>query len=68
MQIEFFYKASGEVIPKAHWTNNSPYLYIDNDGEVFMDNGDSYESQSASIGFNDFVEYRHDIGWRVVGQ
>lgn len=56
-QIEFFEKESGEV------RTNHEYFVLN--GEVWRDNYNSYESQPAVIGFENFVVRVPEIGWRI---
>ena len=57
--IEFFNRITGASIkPAGHFVM---------DNVVWRDNFESYESQSAAVGFDDFVVECPDIGWRVVG-
>ena len=61
MIIIFFNKETNQEIP---WQDSWMY-YIDQNGRVIQDNQNTYESQSAVIGFEDFVKNRPDIGWRI---
>lgn len=61
MKIEFYVKATGEVVPGDNW-----FFVMNN--EVYSDNGQTCESQCAVVGFDTFIRRRPDIGWRVTGQ
>ena len=62
MLVEYYYKSTMELVEKEYAKN---YLFV-MDGEVFEDNGKSYESQPSSICFDDFTVEKKDIGWRIV--
>ena len=59
MEIIFYKKDTGEEI-----TDTDDYFFIMNN-EVYSDNGSIYESQAEAIGFEDCIESRTDLGWRV---
>ncbi len=60
MKIEFYMKDTGEVLEK---TDDDYFVMND---EVWRDNGRSCESQEASVGFDDFITHKPNVGWRVV--
>lgn len=60
MKLEFYNLESGEP-----YSVDGNYFFVDAWGEVYCDNGESYESQSATIDFEAFVTLRADVGWRV---
>lgn len=61
MNIEFYDINTGEVVD-----NKYDMFFVRGNGEVWADNGNYWESQSASIGFEDCVVRCPNIGWRVV--
>ena len=58
MKIEFYNKETGEVVPTGDY-------FVLNGDEVWRDKYEYYESQEASIGFEDCVRECKDIGWRL---
>ena len=60
MKIEFFNKDTGDII-----IDTNDYYFVMND-KVWMDNGKSYESQSAVVCFDNFIKEMPNIGWRVI--
>lgn len=58
--VEFFEKESGKIIQKSN-----DWLFIMND-QVYQDTFDTCESQSAVVGFDDFIKPRPDLGWRII--
>ena len=58
MRIEFYRKATGEVVPTLNY-------FVLNGDEVWCDNFECFESQSESIGFEDCIKRCDGIGWRV---
>lgn len=58
--IEFFNKESGRVV-------ENPYLnlFIFGDGSVWQDNLRTCESQDSVVGFDDFIEARPTLDWRI---
>ncbi len=58
MRIEFYKKDTGEAVPTGDY-------FVLNGNEVWCDNYEYYESQSASIGFDDCVVKCDQIGWRI---
>lgn len=61
MRIEFYDVDTGEVLDRPYNT-----FFVMGNGEVWADNGNYWESQSASIGFEDCIRPCPNIGWRVV--
>ena len=61
MKIEFYDLESGEVYNNADY-----YFFVDSEGDVMEDNGQSYESQYQTVDFDTFVNLRIDVGWRVI--
>jgi hypothetical protein len=59
-QIEFYKKDNGEIL------ENTDDMFFVMNNEVYCDNQQCCESQEATIGFDDFVKKRDDIGWRSV--
>ena len=59
MKIRFFDKASGQDAPDLDF-------FVMRDGSVWQDNYETCESQSAVVGFDDFILSRPDIGWEVL--
>lgn len=59
MRIEFYKLDTGEIVNGVHW------LFV-MDNFVFQDNFRTCESQCPCVGFEDFIEGRPDLGWRVV--
>lgn len=59
MHIEFFFKETGDILI------DTCVYFVMND-EVYADNGETYESQSSVVGFEDFISECPNIGWRVV--
>lgn len=62
IKIEFFIKKSGTVL-----TNTDDEFFVMNN-EVYRDNQYYTESQERTVMFEDFIERRPDIGWRVVNE
>lgn len=58
--IEFYEKQTGTALP-----NEDDLYFIRGDGSVWRDNCESYESQSAVIGFENCVAPCPQIGWRL---
>lgn len=67
MRIEFFVKKTGILVDSKtgpqSWASDR---FLIMGGNVYEISFDTYESQSSVIGFDDFVDLRSDIGWRVV--
>lgn len=61
MKIEFYDLESGEV-----YNTDDYYFFVDSEGDVMEDNGQSYESQYQTVDFDTFVNLRIDVGWRVI--
>lgn len=59
--IEFYDKETGAVID-----NTYDMYFVRGDGSVWRDNGESWESQCAVIGFEDCVAACPKLAWRVV--
>lgn len=57
--IEFFVKATGEAAPT--------HDYFVMEDKVWRDSYETCESQSAVVGFYDFIVECPEIGWRVTG-
>ena len=64
MEIEFYRKSTGEAMPKDY---SDDWLFVMND-KVYTDNDASFESQQATVSFDDFIKECPDMGWRVKGQ
>lgn len=62
MKIEFYDIATGT--PYAADKVRGWFFVMDD--EVYCDSGRTWESQSSVIGFDDTIEHRPDVGWRVV--
>jgi len=60
MKIEFYKKKTGRVL------HDTDYCFFVMNNKVYCDTGESYESQEATICFDDFVKRRPDIDWRPV--
>lgn len=60
MKIEFYDLESGDV-----YSTDENYFFVDSEGDVMEDNGQSYESQCNTVDFDTFVNLRIDVGWRV---
>jgi hypothetical protein len=60
MNVRFFYKSSGDDAPKGF------DFFIREDGTVWRDNFQTYESQCAVIGFEDCIMPCPEIGWAPV--
>ena len=60
VKIEYYVKSTDEIITDA----NDCRLFVFCD-EVFQDNFESCESQSARVDFDDFIRERPDLGWRL---
>lgn len=58
-KIQFFDKNTGET-----FVNNHSLFVMGN--EVWGNNGCYYESQEASIGFEDCIKPFPHLGWRVI--
>ena len=60
MKIEFFNKETGDIL-----MNTDDWYFVMNN-EVYRNNDVYYESQEASIGFDDCVFKVPRVGWRVL--
>ena len=58
-EIRFFVKATKDDAPRGY------DYFIRDDGSVWRDNYRTCESQSAVVGFEDFVMPCPEIGWEV---
>lgn len=61
MKIEFYDVTTGNTIEDKYGM-----YFIRGNGEVWADNGNYWESQSASIGFDDCIIHCPNVGWRII--
>ena len=61
MTIEYFLLSTGEALSAY----DARDFFLMND-EVFQDNQYYCESQEATVSFEDFIERRADVGWRIL--
>ncbi len=59
-KIEFFNKDSGVVVEDKYLS-----LFVFGDGLVYQDNGETYQSHASTVCFDDFIEARPTLDWRV---